>query len=50
MRNIYIYIYNQCFRPNKINFSKILNKFDKFYNDANVIKTIMINKIKLLLT
>ena len=28
-----------CFKSNEINFSKILDKFDEFYNDINVIKT-----------
>ena len=31
---------------NKMNFSEILNKFDEFYNDINVIKIKIVNKMK----
>ena len=30
----------------KINSSEIFDKFNKFYNDTNVIKTIIVNEIK----
>ena len=30
----------------EMNFNKILNKFDRFHNDTNVIKTKIINKMK----
>ena len=33
------------FMSNKMNFNKILDKFDKFHNDINIIKIIIINKI-----
>ena len=33
------------FMLNKINFSKIFDKFDKFYNNINMIKIRIINKI-----
>ena len=35
---------------NEINFSEILNKFDEFYNDINVIKIGIVNKIDYSLT
>ena len=35
-----------CFKLNKMNSNKILNKLDKFYNDAYIIKIKILNKIK----
>ena len=34
------------FRLNKINFSEFYDKFVKFYNDTNIIKIKIINKMK----
>ena len=34
---------------NKMNFSEILNKFDRFYNDTNIVKTKTINEMKQIL-
>ena len=31
---------------NKMNYNEIFNKFNRFYNDKNIIKIIIINKIK----
>ena len=31
---------------NEMNFSEIFDKFNGFYNDTNVIKTIIINEMK----
>ena len=42
--------YITCFRQNEIHSTKILYKFNRLYNDKNVIKTRIINKIKSLLT
>ena len=42
---IKFFLYNMC-RPNEINSSKIFVKYDGFYNDTNVNKTRIINKMK----
>ena len=34
------------FRSNKINSNKIYDKYDRFYNDTNIIKIKIINKMK----
>ena len=38
--------YNIYFRSNEMNSSKIHAKFDGFYNDINVIKIKIVNKMK----
>ena len=35
-----------CFISNETNFNEILNKFDRFYNDKNIIKIRIINKMR----
>ena len=37
------------FIPNEMNFNKIFNKFNEFYNDINTIKTKIINEINFIL-
>ena len=38
------------FIPNEMNFNEIIDKFNKFYNDINITKTKIINKMKSSLT
>ena len=35
-----------CFMSNKINYSEIFNKIDKFYNNINLIKIGIVNKME----